>query len=472
MLLQKYFPSSLGGMIGNSDSFSKIRDWAISWEKGVPQKPLLLGGPPGVGKTSAAYVLAKEFGWSLVEFNASDVRDKEMVEKTIMGSAVNSSFDGKLRLILVDEIDGIHGSVERGGLPSVLSVLKNAKNPVILTANEVYGDKRLLSIRGFCTFLMFKKIPSHTMGKFLREVCEKENIGYDVFSISALAKRSSGDVRGSLLDLETYSSLNNTITVSDVESSGYRESSENIFSVMHSLFVSKSLNEIRKTRFSSEVDLDLLKKWVEENIPRQFPMPLSISVAYDQLSRGDVFDGRIFRRQHYGFMKYSSDLVSSVGLNTPERKHGFISYQFPSILKKLSLAKGSGKKQLVDKIQKKMRGSRSSVFKEIPYWRLIIENSSSPSDWVDFFSFDEDDLSFLLQINSKSKKIQSLLKKDFLPEKEKKSSSKKKQKNSSFVEEKPIDSIEQFLPEKKGEEKDDFSPSPDQTSLSHFLGKE
>jgi len=55
----------------------RARAWASEWNAGKSPKPLFLYGTPGVGKTSLAYLIAKEFGWQLFEMNASDLRDKE-----------------------------------------------------------------------------------------------------------------------------------------------------------------------------------------------------------------------------------------------------------------------------------------------------------------------------------------------------------------------------------------------------------
>jgi replication factor C subunit 1 len=41
---------------------------------------VLLSGPPGIGKTTAAHVIAKTNGYELLEFNASDVRSKKILE--------------------------------------------------------------------------------------------------------------------------------------------------------------------------------------------------------------------------------------------------------------------------------------------------------------------------------------------------------------------------------------------------------
>ena len=407
---RSYTPDSLSRMIGNADVVTEIRLWANAWKQGQAQKPLLLVGPPGVGKTLSAYVLAKEFGWSLVEFNSSDARDKETIEKVVFAAAVNASFTGQLRLVLLDEIDGVRGTEDKGGLSAILNVLREARNPIILTANDIYGDPKLSGIRTFCRMLSFKKVSYPTISKFLREIAEGEGVDYDALSLNELAKNSSGDIRAALLDFHTATQGTGKITLEDVQGLGYRERQDNVFNALRTVFVSSSLSEIRRARSGVEVDHDMFKKWVEENIPRQFPMPISLAHAFDALSRADIFDGRIFRRQHYGFLKYSGDISSAVGLRTDDRAHGFISYQFPSILKRLSILKGSSKRALVQKLQSRIRGSRSRILQELVYYRAILESSPDAHVWVALFGLDEDELGYLLQSPSTSSRVKKLMK--------------------------------------------------------------
>lgn len=47
---------------------------------------VLLSGPPGIGKTTAAHVVAKTNGYEALEFNASDVRSKKILEVCISSS--------------------------------------------------------------------------------------------------------------------------------------------------------------------------------------------------------------------------------------------------------------------------------------------------------------------------------------------------------------------------------------------------
>jgi replication factor C large subunit len=260
----------------------------------------------------------------------------------------------------------------------------------------------------------------------------------------------------------------------DVNALGYRERQDNVFNAMRTVFVSPSLQEILRARSSVEVDHDMFKKWVEENIPRQFPMPLSLAGAFDGLSRADIFDGRIFRRQHYGFLKYSGDLSASVGLHTNERAHGFISYQFPTILKRLSIMKGSAKKSLVKKIQSHVRGSRSRILQEVVFYAPILESSPHAAEWVSALELDEDELAYLLQATPASAKVKKLLK---AAEEWKESHSPRPRSTHSSREDAPAESSGSKS-KKKGKDKEVVpekpSPSPPeskkQTSLSTFFG--
>jgi replication factor C subunit 1 len=44
---------------------------------------VLISGPPGIGKTTTARIVAKHLGYKVLEWNASDVRSKLSIEENV-----------------------------------------------------------------------------------------------------------------------------------------------------------------------------------------------------------------------------------------------------------------------------------------------------------------------------------------------------------------------------------------------------
>jgi replication factor C large subunit len=415
LFTDKYFPSSLEEFIGNVEIVDRLVLWARAWNENKRQKPVFLFGAPGNGKTTIAYLLAKEMGWQLFEMNASDLRDKESIEKIAGAATANSSLFGAKRLILLDEIDGLQG-VDRGGSSAVLSIIKEANNPVILVANDAY-DKKLSSIRSASELLEFKKINYLSIAKRLREIATKESIGFDEEAVKELAKNCGGDFRSALLDLQ---SLAPKVTMEDVKSLSYRERKDKIFPVMGKVFKGKNISEIRGAVDSADVSMDMLSLWVEENIPRQFDA-FDAANAFDVLSRADIFNGRIMNRQHWGFLKYSIFLSTvGVGLSRSKDYHSFIPMAFPSILSSLSSSssKREMRKNIAAKIGEKTHCSRKQALSDLPFLLELLKSEEHAKDFVWFFGLEENEVSFLLGKKSDDKYSAELVKESKKLEKE------------------------------------------------------
>ena len=407
----KFFPKDLSEFLGNSDIVERAKKWGELWEEGKIQKPLLFFGATGSGKTCLATLLSAYFQWQAFEMNASDKRTKDIVERIAGSASQASTFSGKKRLILIDEVDGLQGNADRGGIAAINKIIKESKNPVILTANDVYGNQKMLPFRSSCEMLSFKKINYLSIAKRLRELLESEGIEFDPEAVKHLAQNSAGDFRSALLDTQTLS-LSKKISMDNVKSLGYRERQQDVFKTLGEIFNGDSVETIRNARFKADIDSQMLFNWIDENIPRHFIKGVDNALAFERLSRADIFNGRIRRRQHYGFLRYSSELMSSaVSLSREHEYHGWIQYQFPSLIRKLGASKGvrNMKKELGSKIGKQMHSSmRTIMSQDLPFLQVIFSKKENAVALSASFDLDEKEIAFLLNTKPTTKKVQKI----------------------------------------------------------------
>ena len=405
---EKYMPKHWSEFVGNPEAVVRVKAWADAWQRGNKQKPLLLYGPAGNGKTTLALLCAREMNWQVFEMNASDFRTKDIIERLAGAASQGASFSGTRRLILLDEVDGLQAQ-DRGGASAIAKILKETSNPVILTANDVYADKKLAVIRPYCELLQLKRVNVLSIAKRLREICEKEGISFEKEALVLLAKRSEGDVRAAILDLQTLATKGK-ITVQDVETLGYREREQNIFTIVAKIMRAKNFAQVRLARARADVDDELLLAWIEENIPLQFDAQ-DTAKAFDYISKGDMYEGRIMKRQYFGLRRYSYDLMTACAvLSRSKEYHRFVRYQFPTILKTLhaSMQARSVRKSICSKIGKRINESARSVAAyELPLVQMLFSDKNKAIALTALFDFDENEVAFLLG-KASDKKVQEI----------------------------------------------------------------
>lgn len=89
----KYAPTQIAQICGNKGQVEKLQRWLRNWPKNLKSgfrnrgpdengnfRVVMIYGPPGIGKTSAAHLVAKLEGYDIVESNASDTRSKKLME--------------------------------------------------------------------------------------------------------------------------------------------------------------------------------------------------------------------------------------------------------------------------------------------------------------------------------------------------------------------------------------------------------
>ncbi len=395
---KKYAPKTLSEVVGNDYALKKLKKWASVWSEGRFQMPFLISGPTGAGKTACVYALARDFDFELLETNASEVRKKDFVEKLLGVASQSSTLSGKKRIILIDEVDMLHGNSDRGGATAILKVLKGACVPIVLTANDAYA-RSLQAVRKECAVTKFKEVNYYDIVERLLFIAKEEGVVVEPDVLETLARGSNGDMRSCINDLQVMCAGEKTVSKESLKVLGFRERSQNVKEAIRIVFNSEDYQEIRSANWSTSVDPDLFKKWIVENVPYEYK-GMDVVSAMNQLSRADVFDGRISKRQYYGFMRYSNDLVTagvafsrSVQYNRPP------SYRFPSFILKLSAQKSQNvlKKEIGAKISLKNHVSvKDAVGSTLPYLVQMFEKEELSVGLTAFFGFDEKEVAFIM----------------------------------------------------------------------------
>jgi replication factor C subunit 1 len=215
----KYAPSSLNQICGNKVTVEKLQRWLQRFPKNAKTgfklagpdgsgvfRAIMLHGPPGIGKTTAAHLVAKLEGYDIVERNASDSRSKKLIEDGLRGVLSTNSLHGyfagdgkevnqtKKKLVLImDEVDGMSAG-DRGGVGALAAVCKKTEVPMILICN----DRRLPKMKpfDFVTFdLPFRRPTVDQVRSRIMTIAFREGLKMPAPVVNALIEGSHSDIR-------------------------------------------------------------------------------------------------------------------------------------------------------------------------------------------------------------------------------------------------------------------------------------
>ncbi|KAL4867707.1 replication factor RFC1 C terminal domain-containing protein [Aspergillus spectabilis] len=215
----KYAPTSMNMICGNKTVVDKLQSWLRDWRKNAKadfKKPgkdgsgvyrsVMIHGPPGIGKTTAAHLVAKLEGYDIVESNASDTRSKKLVETGLLGVLDTTSLQGyfstsdekvesgKKNLVLImDEVDGMSAG-DRGGVGAMAAIAKKTQIPIILICNE----RRLPKMKPFdhVTYdLQFRRPTVEQIRARLSTICFREGLKIPPSVLDSLIEGTHADIR-------------------------------------------------------------------------------------------------------------------------------------------------------------------------------------------------------------------------------------------------------------------------------------
>ena len=293
MWSDKYRPKNILDLVGNEEARKSFVEWFANWKKGI--KPILLVGPPGIGKTTLANLAAKQFGYDLISINASDVRNKQSIQETLSPVLGNQTVLGT-PMIFIDEVDGVHGRADYGGIQAITNILKESTVPIVLAANSDSSDK-MKSIKKAVKTMELKPLSPKLLRLYLNRILQLEGVKISSDSLTKLVTESRGDIRSMINSVQAIVTGFNPMTEKSFESLDIEEG-------INAFYKAKSIEEARSILYSLRID-------PREKINAFYSSIITSKVSLDDMqkflrviSEADMLYGKIMKTQQWRLLRY------------------------------------------------------------------------------------------------------------------------------------------------------------------------
>ncbi len=347
MWSEKYRPQSFADMVGNEEARTAFVEWFAKWKKGT--KPLLLVGPPGIGKTTLANLASKQFGYDMIGLNASDIRNKQRIQEMLIPVLGNLSIFGK-QMIFVDEVDGIHGRSDFGGVEGLIKILKEPTVPIILAANSETTDK-MKGIKKVVKTIHLKPLPPRLLQLYLQKILKNENAKLGLGSIIKIIINSRGDLRSMI-------NSSQALVTGFEPSTGMSFENLNVEDGINAFFKANSKDEARIVLYSLRIDprekINAFYSSVITSNISQIEMEKMLQV----LSEADLLYGRIMKTQEWRLLRYLDNILLKLYQKDTSIRYTKYNLSWP-LLNRLRWD-GRSIKSLANVFAKKMHISKST----------------------------------------------------------------------------------------------------------------
>ncbi|XP_074848716.1 replication factor C subunit 1 isoform X2 [Carettochelys insculpta] len=378
--VDKYKPTSLKTVIGQQGDQScanKLLRWLQNWHKNTPEdkhakpsklggkddgtnfKAALLSGPPGIGKTTTAVLVCEELGYSYVELNASDTRSKNSLKEVVAESLNNTSMKdfcsgvsqsvSMKHVLIMDEVDGMAGNEDRGGIQELIGLIKHTKIPIICMCND-RNHPKIRSLVHYCFDLRFQRPRLEQIKGAMMSIAFKEGLKIPAPAMSEIILAANQDIRQVLHNLSMWCTKNKSLTYDEAKADASKAKKDiklGPFDVVRKVFAAGEETAHMSLIDKSDLffhDYSLAPLFVQENYVHVKPVAargnmkkhlMLLSRAADSICDGDLVDRQIRSKQNWNLLPTQA-IYSSVLPGELMRGHMSQFPNFPGWLGKFS----------------------------------------------------------------------------------------------------------------------------------------
>lgn len=371
--VDKYRPTSLKTIIGQQGEQScanKLLRWLQNWHKspagdkkhaklakfagkddGSSFKAALLSGPPGVGKTTTASLVCQELGYSYVELNASDTRSKNSLKEIVAESLNNTSIKGFYssgaahsvgikHALIMDEVDGMAGNEDRGGIQELIGLIKHTKIPIICMCND-RNHPKIRSLVHYCFDLRFQRPRVEQIKGAMLSIAFKEGLKIPPPAMNEIILGANQDIRQVLHNLSMWCAQSKALTYDQAKTDSHRAKKDiklGPFDVARKVFAVGEETAHMSLVDKSDLffhDYSIAPLFVQENYVHVKPVAaggdmkkhlMLLSKAADSICDGDLVDHQIRSKQNWSLLPMQAIYASVL---PGELMRGYMT-QFPS----------------------------------------------------------------------------------------------------------------------------------------------
>ena len=220
-------------------------------------------------------------------------------------------FGGELQeknLIIMDEVDGMSGNEDRGGISAIIDIIKKTKTPIICIANDRQSQK-LKTLVNYCYDLKFVHPDKRTIALRLAEILQKENIQYEINALEYLCEICGNDIRQIMNFIELWTRTHKSVKYKDLTGGDQKIQGKDEVVMLKNFDAAKELLNSKSHSLPYRqlldlyfIDYDLIPLLIQENYLSTFPSQNfknkkeeleGVSLSADLISESDVIDKKI-----------------------------------------------------------------------------------------------------------------------------------------------------------------------------------
>jgi DNA polymerase III delta prime subunit len=198
---------------------------------------------------------------------------------------------------------------DRGGLGAVAKLVRETRQPIVLTVNDPRALNRYSPVfRTAVAKISFWPLRDEDLKGVVRRVVVAEHLQISSAAADAIVRRSRGDVRAALNDLDAVSALPPGRTQEALL--GTRDTTTDFFDLTREILDHPRVYRSVEIRNRLDATPDDLIPWIEENLPRATRDGPTRLAAYEELVQADLLLSRARRFRTYGLWSYASELMT------------------------------------------------------------------------------------------------------------------------------------------------------------------